>query len=127
MGLRDDIQADLAEAFSDADGLADAVTSFSGSRVAVSDTLDPVSGTYPETTTAYSGRGVFGSYRAEEADGEHILRTDVKLIALQNEITRDSDGAQYEPQVDDVIAGYDVIHVGKDPAGASWTLQLRRT
>lgn len=127
MGLRDDLQADIAAAFDDADGLADAVTTFTATRTTVSDTMDPETGTYPETTSAYSGRGVFGSYRAEEIDGQHVVRTDVKLTALQNEITRDSDGAQFAPEVDDVIDGYDVMHVGKDPAGASWSIQLRKT
>lgn len=125
MGIRDTVQAKVAAAF---DGkLADAVTSFTATRTTVSDEMDPVTGTYPETTTTYSGRGVFGSYRAEEIDSQHILRTDVRLTALANEITRDSDGAQFAPEVDDVIAGYDVMHVGKDPAGASFSIQLRRT
>lgn len=128
MGLRDDLQADIAAAFDDVDGLADAVTSFAGERVTVtSDTPDPNTGKYPTSTTAYSGRGVFGGYRSEEVDGQHILRTDVKLTALANEITRDSDGAPFAPKVDDVIAGYDVINVGKDPAAASFSIQLRKT
>lgn len=126
MSLRDDIQADLAEAFDDLDGLADAVTAFAGSRE-VAGEFDPVTGTTPTTTVAYSGRGVFGEYSAEEIDGQHILRQDVKLTALQNEITRDSNGAQYAPEVGDMIDVYEVISVGKDPAGASWTIQLRRT
>ena len=130
MGLRDDLQADIAEAFDDADGLADAVTTFTGSRTTVSDVYDPVTGTYPETTIGYSGRGVFGGYSVEEIDGQHIVRNDVKLTALQNEVLLDSDGTPAVPAVDDAVSGpdgdYRVISVGQDPAGASWTVQLRK-
>lgn len=130
MGLRDELQADIAEAFDDADGLADAVASFTGSRTTISDVYDPVTGTYPEIAIGYSGRGVFGGYSAEEIDGQHILRNDVKLIALQNEVLLDSDSSQAVPAVDDAITydgvGYRVINTGKDPAAASWTVQLRK-
>lgn len=125
MGLRSDIQTDMAEAF-DGD-LADAVATFTASRVTTSGTLDPVTGDYPTTTTAYSGRGIFANYEAREVDGQHILATDTKLIALQNEVVRDSDGSQYAPAVDDTLAGYRVVNVGKDPAGAIWEVQLRRS
>lgn len=129
MGLRDDLQADIAEAFDDADGLADAVASFTGSRTTVSDTYDPVTGTYPETTIGYSGRGVFGGYSVLEIDGQHIEANDVKLIALQNEVTLDA-GGEAEPKIGDHITNadgeYRVVNVGKDPAAASWTAQLRK-
>lgn len=117
MGLRDDVQADIAEAFDD--DLADAVTNFAASRTVIGDTLDPVTGTYTKTTTAYDGRGVFGAYAAHEIDGQHIQRADVKLTALQNEVTD-------TPAIDDIIDGYAVINVAHDPAGAAWSLQLRR-
>ncbi|MDX1464491.1 MAG: glutamate 5-kinase [Halomonas sp.] len=125
MGLRDDLQTDIAEAFNE--DLADAVTSFTATRTTVSGQLDPVTGKYPETTVAYSGRGVFGGYSVREVDGQHILRTDVKLTALQNEVTKDSDGSAYAPAVDDVLAGYDVMNVEQDPASATWKIQLRRS
>lgn len=117
MGLRDDIQADIAEAFDD--DLADAVQSFTGTRE-VPGEYDPVTGTTPSTTVTYTGRGVFGSYSAMEVDGQHILQTDKRLTALQSEVTD-------TPQVDDDIDGYRVMNVGKDPASATWSLQLRRT
>lgn len=140
MGLRDDLQADIAEAFDDADGLADAVASFTGSRTTVSDTYDPVTGTYPETTIGYSGRGVFGGFSTGEVTGRNLLSTgagqgqhieanDVKLIALQNEVTLDA-GGEAEPKIGDHITNadgeYRVVNVGKDPAAASWTAQLRK-
>ncbi|KJZ13504.1 hypothetical protein TW86_11345 [Halomonas sp. S2151] len=117
MGLRDELQADIAEAY-DSD-LADAVTTFTGSRTVVSGEFDPVEGTYPETTVTYSGRGVFGGYSIQEVDDQHIRRTDVKLTALQNEVSD-------TPAIDDTIDGMLVVNVGADPAKATWTIQLRR-
>jgi hypothetical protein len=128
MGMRDDIQADVAEAF-DSD-LADAVQPFTGERV-VAGEYDPVTGSGGSTTVTYTGRGVFGSFTIQElagsslvgtgeTQGQHILRSDVKLTALQNEVTE-------TPQIDDKINGYAVVNVGQDPASAMWVIQLRRT
>lgn len=125
MGLRDDIQADMAAAF-DGD-LADAVRGFTATRQTVSNTYDPATGTYLTSTTAYSGRGVFAGYAANEIDGQHILATDRKLIALQSEVARDSDGAAFAPEVDDTLDGSRVVTVMKDPADAIYEVQLRRT
>lgn len=125
MGLRDDIQADLAEAFDEEDDLADAVTAFTGSRE-VAGEYDPTTGT-STTTVTYSGRGVFGSFRQDEIDGQHILRTDIKVTALQNEVLLDTDDSPATPKIDDKINGLKVISVGKDPAGATWSIQLRKT
>lgn len=141
MGLRDDLQADIAEAFDGEDDLADAVSSFTGSRTTISDVYDPVTGTYPETTIGYSGRGVFGGFTATEMTGrnllstgagqaQHILATDVKMIALQNEVLLDSDSSEAVPTVGDNITyngnTFRVVNTGQDPAGASWTVQLRK-
>lgn len=126
VGIRDDLQADIAEAYDDADGLADAVRSFTGSRE-VPGEYDPVTGT-SATTVAYSGRGVFGSFRQEEVDGQHILATDEKLSGvLQNELIHDSDGTPAAPMVDDVVDGKRVTAVMQDPASATWSMALRRT
>lgn len=115
MGLRDDLQADLAEAF-DGD-LADAVTSFTASHPGVP-TYDPAAGGVTATPVAYSGRGVFGSYLADQIDGSLILATDKRLTALQNEVTR-------APEVGDTISGMAVVRVEADPAAATWRVQLR--
>ena len=129
MGLRDDLQADIAEAF-DGD-LADAVTPFTGSRE-VAGGYDPVTGTTSKTVIEYQGRGVFGAFRQEEIDGRRILATDAKLTALQNEVRLlDDQGAvttnQAVPQVGDKIDAQDVVVVMQDPASATWKLALRRT
>lgn len=122
MGLRDELQQDIAEAFDD--DLADAVPSFSGFRVIGTD-YDPVTETQIELKTTFSGRGVFGSYSTDIADGINILLTDTKLTALQNEVV-DANGVAFTPAIDDIINGLKVISVGKDPAGATWTIQLRK-
>ena len=123
MGLRDDIQTDLAEAFNDE--LADAVTAFTGVRTVASDTDDGVDDWMnpPSEPTAsaltYSGRGVFMDYSKYELDSDIIDVTDVKLICLANEITN-------EPIADDKINGYSVVMVNKDPANATYEIQLRQ-
>lgn len=115
MGLRDDITADLAEAF-DGD-LADAVTEFTAEHPGPA-TYDPANGTMTPTMTTYSGRGVFGSYRLDQIDGTLILATDQELTALQAEVTR-------APEVGDTIAGMKAQRVEQDPAGVTWNIQLR--
>lgn len=117
MGLRDEIQADIAEAF-DGD-LADAVQPFTGTREVAGD-YDPVTDTTSTTTVTYTGRCVFGGYKAIEIDGQHIRQTDKRLTVLQNEITE-------PPQVDDMIDGFLVVDVSQDPASVTWQAQLRRT
>lgn len=121
MGLRDELTADIAEAF-DSD-LADAVSSFTGSRFEPSGPYDPISQTHPGETVTYTGRGVFGSFGVQVSEALNILRTDIKVTALQAEVAS-------TPKIDDSITrddeSFKVIHVGQDPALASWTLQIRK-
>lgn len=117
MGLKAEIQTDIAAAF-DTD-LADAVQPFTGKRVIVGD-YDPATDASTSTELNYSGRGVFTDYAVKEVDGINILRTDTKLIALQNEVTA-------LPAIGDKINGvFDVINVSCDPADVSFTIQLRK-
>lgn len=121
MGLRDDITADIKDAFNT--DLADAVKPFTGSRTvqgepSIEDILTNTVGSN-STTINYSGRGVFGSYSEFEVDGEAIKANDVKLTALQSEVTT-------RPQLDDNINGYQVVAVNQDPASITYTIQLRK-
>lgn len=118
MGIRDDLQASLA---AEMDGdLADTVEAFEASRTTVSDTFDPVTGTYPETVTTYAGRWIKTEWSLEELDSQHIEATDLKRLVLQNETT-------WAPAVDDTVDGYRVEDVQQDGAQAVWTVQLRKT
>jgi len=128
MGLRRELQAELAQAF-DTD-LADAVAVVDGSR-SVPGTYDPKKGgSTPATTLHYAGRGVFGQYKAREIDGTRILATDVRLKALQNELfVKDGDAVTEVPAIPaigDRFSGYRVMNVGQDAAKATWTIQLRK-
>ncbi|GKQ44379.1 hypothetical protein RYA99_12375 [Pseudomonas syringae pv. actinidifoliorum] len=118
MGLREDIQRDMAEAF-DTD-LADAVKTFSGG-VTLPGTVDPVTEvSTPGTVIAYTGRGVFDGFRIDLIDGESIKSTDQQLIALTNEVIGGI------PQVGHKINGFDVINVQMDPADCIYQIQLRQ-
>lgn len=116
MGLREDIQTDMAEAF-DTD-LADAVSPLSGG-ITLPGTWDAVTETGGEPVViAYTGRGVFESYEVRLVDGINIKSTDQLLIALTNEVTG-------TPQVGHKINGFDVMNVAMDPAEAHYEIHLR--
>lgn len=127
MGLRDDLQRDLAEAFNT--DLADAVNPVVGVRK-VQGEYDPDSGSTSETITNYSGRGVFGKYLAKEIDGSLIQTTDEKLTILQTELFITLAGEPTEtlatPEIGDAIGGKRAMNVSQDPAKATWTVQLRK-
>ena len=121
MGLRDEVTADIKEAFNT--DLADAVNPFTGSRTvqgepSIEDILTNTVGSN-STTINYSGRGVFGGYSEFEVDNESIMANDVKLTVLQSEVTN-------TPKLDDVINGYQVVAVNQDPSSTIWNLQLRK-
>ena len=121
MGLRDELQADIGEAF-DTD-LADAITTFTCSKEIQSGDFNFETQTYPTVTVEqYSGRGVFGSYKRDLVKPIDYQIEDVKATVLQNEVTG-------VPQIDDVwVAGgqFKILNVGKDPSGSIWVCQLRK-
>jgi hypothetical protein len=116
--MRADIQADIAAAM-DSD-LADTVEAFEAQRVSVSDTLDPVTGTYPETTETWAGRWIRDTWTVQELDTQHIESTDIKRVVLQNE-------TPWVPKPGDTVDGYRVVDAQQDGALATWTIQLRRS
>lgn len=129
MGMSEEIQAELAEAFDDPDGLADAVKPVTGVRKAPGE-YDPDLGGETETTMTYTGRGVMGSYLSKEIDGSLIQTTDQKLLVLQNELFVSEAGVPTAvlaaPAIGDIINGLRVMDVSADPADATWTAQLRK-
>ena len=121
MGLRDELQVDIAEAFNE--DLADAVHSFTCERITKSG-WNPLTETYIEVKENYSGRGVlFGSYNQYEIQTLGVLATDKKAVILQNEVTT-------TPQIDDEwftpLGKFRVMHIQQDPAEAIWKCQLRK-
>ncbi|MGK7768863.1 glutamate 5-kinase, partial [Acinetobacter baumannii] len=85
MGLRDEIQADIAEAFNE--DLSDAVHTFTCERTSKTN-WDPKTETFVEVKENYSGRGVlFGSYSQYEIQTLGVLATDKKATVLQNEVS----------------------------------------
>lgn len=126
MGIRDELQTELAAAFDD--DLKDAVCEFTGASFSET-SVDPVTEQIIGEKNSYSGRGVLSRYRLDSIDGVNILRGDLKLTALTNEVSS-------KPVVDhlitapDLITGksqqYKIISADTDPTRAAYLLQLRR-
>ena len=123
MGIKDDIQAEVAAAFS-AD-LADAVDSFTCEKPIYSGEFDFETQTYPVVSSeSYSGRGVlFGSYLKDLVKPADYQAEDAKAIVLQNEVTA-------VPQIDDIWVtskgDFKVVNIGSDPVSATYSIQLRK-
>lgn len=123
MGMRDELQEELAAAFDE--DLADAVDTFTCEKLIYSGEFDFETQTYPVVgSDSYSGRGVlFGSYLKDMVKPIDYQVTDSKAIVLQNEVTQ-------VPQIDDVWAtskgDFKVVNIGEDPVAAAYTLQLRK-
>ena len=121
--MRDELQAELAAAFND--DLADAVDSFTCTKLIYSGVFDFEPQTYPVIgSESYLGRGVlFGSYQKELVKPVDYQAEDAKAIVLQNEVTA-------VPQIDDVwVTGkgdFKVVNIGADPTNSIWTCQLRK-
>lgn len=126
MGIRDELQAEIAEAF-DTD-LADAVHDFTGSYT-VQAGWDPVTETGGESTRGYSGRGVLSRYELSRIDGVNILHGDLRLTALANEVT-DIPSESHTITAPDLATGspqnYRIVTLSPDPAAATYRIQLRR-
>lgn len=126
MGMRDEIQAELAAAFDD--DLADAVNPFTGSYI-IQSGWEPVTETGGETAVSYTGRGILDSYNLDRIDGVNIMSGDLLLIALKNEVT-DLPSIDHAITTIDLITGlqqqYKVITVTADPAAAHYEIQIRR-
>lgn len=127
MGLRDEIQAELAEAFDD--DLADAVSAFTGSYQGPG-VWDPIEETTTAVTATYTGRGVLAKYETRRIDNINILSGDLQLIALTNEVTdRPAEGHTITaPDLADRArsVSYLVKGVQVDPASATYQIQLRK-
>ena len=123
MGLREELQADIAEAFNE--DLADAVSEFTCSKIIYSGDFDFVTQTYPvQSDNSYAGRGVlFGSYLKDMVKPVDYQVTDCKAVVLQNEVNG-------VPQINDVWVaakgGFRIVNIGSDPVDAIYKVQLRK-
>lgn len=122
MGIKDDIQAEVAAAFNE--DLADAVDSFTCEKLIYSGEFDFETQTYPIVgDESYSGRGVRGNYLRDMVKPIDYQTTDAKAIVLQNELTG-------TPQIGDVWqfadGGFEVKNISQDPTSSIWTCQLRK-
>ncbi|MFB6330596.1 glutamate 5-kinase [Acinetobacter variabilis] len=123
MGIRDELQEELAAAFND--DLADAVDTFTCEKLIYSGEFDFETQTYPVIgNESYSGRGVlFGSYLKDMVKPIDYQVTDSKAIVLQNEVTS-------IPQIGDVWVtsrgDFKVVNIGADPTDSIWICQLRK-
>lgn len=121
MGLRDEIQEDIAEAFDE--DLADAVHPFTCERITKKN-WDPKTETHIVVKENYSGRGVlFGSYSQYQIQTLGVLATDKKATVLQNEVSM-------APKIDDewitALGSFRVVHIQQDPTATIWKCQLRK-
>lgn len=127
MGLRDELQSELAAAFDD--DLVDAVNIFNGHYIIKGDDWDPVTETSTDTVIEYSGRGVLSRYSLNKIDNINILTGDLKLMALTSEVT-EAPSVGHKITTKDLVSGsitsYSIISVGTDPTGATYSMQLRR-
>ena len=122
MGMRDELQEELAAAFNE--DLADAVDTFTCEKPIYSGEFDFETQTYPVVgSESYSGRGVRGNYLRDMVKPIDYQATDAKAIVLQNELTG-------IPQIGDVWqfrdGGFEVKNIGQDTTSSIWTCQLRK-
>lgn len=128
MGMRDELQEELAAAFNE--DLTDAVDTFTCEKLIYSGEFDFETQTYPIVgDESYSGRGVlFGSYLKDMVKPTDYQVTDSKAIVLQNQVLKDD--VEHKPQIGDVWAtsrgGFKVVNIGADPTDSIWTCQLRK-
>lgn len=122
MGMKDELQEELAAAFNE--DLADAVDTFTCEKLIYSGDFDFETQTYPVVgDESYSGRGVRGNYLRDMVKPIDYQTTDAKAIVLQNELTG-------IPQIGDVWqfrdGGFEVKNISQDPTSSIWTCQLRK-
>ena len=119
MGMREDIQVELAAAFED--DLADtvrAVTIFVEGEATYNATTGESTDTYTEVT----GRGILSDYVAKKNEPEDLQSCSKRLLVLLNEVSVLTVNGQIEIGTE----RYEVKMLAEDPAGATAEAYLRR-
>lgn len=127
MPIQSTMQSSFGRLFDTA--FAEAVKPFTGTYMGegVWDPVEEVSTAQPVT---YTGRGVLSRFKTDQVDGISILATDVRLIALVNEVS-DRPRPEHQVTAPDLITGedrtYRVVEAVTDPVGVHYQIQLRAT
>lgn len=127
MQIKASMQSSFGRLFDTA--FAEAVQQFTGAYPGEG-VWDPVEEVTTAQPVTYTGRGVLSRYKKEQIDGINILASDVRLIALVNEVT-DKPAPEHIVTAPDLITGkpkdYRVIEAVTDPVGVHYQIQLRAT
>lgn len=127
MPIKSTMQSSFGRLFDTA--FAEAVRDFTGTYPGegVWDPVEEVTTAQPAT---YTGRGVLTRYKKDQINEINIRATDVRLIALVNEVT-DKPLTGHVITAPDLITGesrqYQVIESVTDPVGVHYQIQLRDT
>jgi len=120
MGLYDDIQNDIAEAFND--DLSDTVKSVTISKTIVTG-YDAAAGEQVSTTQSYETRGIIIQDEESKGSDETMVEGIVNLLILDSEKSIDSFKIGMDIIIDNNI--YEIKGLKPDPAGATHTLRCR--
>lgn len=127
MAIKSSMQASFGKLFDTA--FAEAVQTFTGIYTGPGE-WDPVEEVSTAQQITYAGRGVLTRYKADQIDGVRILATDVRLVALVNEVG-DLPAPEHTVAAPDLITGetrqYRVVECVTDPVGVHYQIQLRAT
>lgn len=127
MQIKASMQSSFGRLFDTA--FAEAVRDFTGTYPGEG-VWDPVEEVTTAQPVTYTGRGVLSRYKKDQIDGINILATDVRLIALVNEVN-DKPAPEHIVTAPDLITGqskdYRVLEAVTDPVGVHYQIQLRAT
>ncbi len=121
MGLREAIQAATGAAIKATGNIAVSTTY----QAFVSTTYNASAGTQVVTRTTTGGVSViFDAFRLEQIDGQQIKPEDKLALVAQAEISGITPGVN--DRITEGSTVWEVQRVGVDPAGALWTLHVRK-
>ncbi len=121
MGLRETIQNATGSAIAALGNVA-VSTNY---RAFVSTTYNASTGVATTTYTTTAGVSVvFDAFRLEQIDGEKVKPED--KIALVAQVQISGTTPNDNDQITEGTKTWNVVKVGVDPAGALWSLQIRR-
>ncbi len=119
MGLKKTLQNAVKTAFSVIDELLVDVTY---TRITVG-AYDTATGKPAKTSVPYALKGLVENYKAQDADGSLVKRTDLRLTIRQTELA-------FMPSIEDTVTvtgqKYKVVDIKPDTGNVLWLLQLRR-